>query len=67
MRLAKTVACGVAALGLAAGGASAADGNSGIDEILLEPVQVTQVYAVDEDGDGVTDSYLFLEESDTLG
>jgi hypothetical protein len=57
----------VAALGLAAGGASAADGNSGIDEILLEPVQVTQVYAVDEDGDGVTDSYLFLEESDTLG
>ncbi|OGA57663.1 MAG: hypothetical protein A3G81_04090 [Betaproteobacteria bacterium RIFCSPLOWO2_12_FULL_65_14] len=34
--------------------------------ILLEPVDVTYVYEVDEDRDGVTDSYLFLEESDTL-
>jgi hypothetical protein len=37
--------------------------------ILLEPVDVSvyDVYGVDENRDGVTDSYLFIEESDTRG
>jgi len=37
--------------------------------ILLEPVDVTyyDVYGIDENGDGVTDGYLFIEQSDTLG
>ena len=82
MRLAKTVACGAAVLALAAGGALADEGSFGMNDswsssepqtaqdetdILLEPVDVTQVYGVDEDGDGVIDHYLFLEESDSLG
>jgi len=81
MKLAKTVACGAAALSLAVSGALAGEGHSGMNDewsssesamaqdetyILLEPVDVTYVYEVDEDRDGVTDSYLFLEESDTL-
>lgn len=81
MKLAKTIACGAAAFGLAAGGALAGEGHSGMNDdgsssepamaqeetyILLEPVDVTYVYEVDEDRDGVTDSYLFLEEPDTL-
>lgn len=82
MKLAKTIACGVAAFGLAAGGAIAGEGYSGMNDgwssnesamaqektyILREPVDVAQqVYGVDENRDGVTDSYLFLEESDTL-
>lgn len=37
--------------------------------ILLEPVDVSyvDVYGIDENGDGVTDGYLFIEQSDTLG
>jgi hypothetical protein len=37
--------------------------------ILLEPVDVSyyDVYGVDENGDGVTDGYLFIDQSDTLG
>jgi hypothetical protein len=82
MKLAKTVACGLAAFGLAAGGALAGEGYSGMNDggspnesamaqeetyILREPVDVAQqVYGVDENRDGVTDSYLYLEESDTL-
>ena len=80
MKLAKTVACGAAALGFAVSGALAGEGHSGMNDswssnesmtqeetyILLEPVDVTYVYEVDENRDGVTDSYLFLEESDTL-
>lgn len=81
MRLAKTVACGAAALSLAVSGALAGEGHSGMNDswssnesamaqeetyILLEPVDVTHVYEVDENRDGVTDSYLFLEESDSL-
>ena len=81
MKLAKTVACGAAALGLAVSGALAGEGHSGMNDewspsepamaqeetyILLEPVDVTYVYEVDENRDGVTDSYLFLEESDSL-
>ena len=72
MKLAKTIACGAAALGLAMGSALAVEGQSGMNDesfILLEPVEVTyyDVYSVDENGDGVTDGYLFIEESDTLG
>jgi hypothetical protein len=37
--------------------------------MLLEPMDVTyyDVYGIDENGDGVIDGYLFIEESDTLG
>lgn len=80
MKLAKTIACGAAALSLAVSGALAGEGYSGMNDswssnepmaqeetyILLEPVDVTKVYEVDENRDGVTDSYLYLEESDSL-
>jgi hypothetical protein len=83
MRLAKSIACGAAVLGLAIGSAFAAEGQSGMNEmgsanepmaqdqtyIVLEPMDVTyyDVYGVDENGDGLIDGYLFIEESDTLG
>ena len=83
MRLAKSIACGAALLGLAIGTAFAAEGQSGMNDmgsmtgpmaqdetfILLEPADVTyyDVYGIDENGDGVIDGYLFIEESDTLG
>ena len=37
--------------------------------MLLEPADVGyyDVYGVDENGDGVNDGYLFIEQSDTLG
>lgn len=86
MKLAKTFACGAAAVGVAMGTAFAVEGQSGMNDsgihassgptmvqgetvILLEPVDVTSydVYGIDENRDGVTDSYLILEQSDTLG
>jgi len=81
MKLAKTIATGAAALGLAVGTAFAGEGQSGMNSgwspsepemaneetiILLEPVEVAYIYEVDENRDGVTDSYLILEESDSL-
>ncbi len=83
MKLAKTIAIGAAAFGLAAGSALAGEGQSGMNDsgsssepmmaqqetfILLEPVDVSyyDVYGIDENRDGVTDGYLFIEESDTL-
>jgi hypothetical protein len=69
MKLAKTIAIGAAALGLAAGSALAAEGSFGMNDsfILLEPVDIVayEVYGIDENRDGVIDGYLFLEESDT--
>lgn len=64
MKLAKTMAVGAAALGMAAGAALAQEETV----LLLEPAQVAiyDVYGIDEDRDGVIDSYLLLEESDTL-
>jgi hypothetical protein len=87
MRLAKSIACGVAGLSLVAGTALAGEGSFGMNDswssnepmasnepmvqeqtfILLEPVDVTYVYGIDENRDGTIDSYLLLEESDTLG
>jgi hypothetical protein len=67
MKLAKPIACGAAVLGLVAGGAVASEGDFEVNDILLEPATVSQVYGIDEDGDGVIDSYLYLEESDSLG
>jgi hypothetical protein len=66
MKLAKSIALGAAFFGLAAGSALAAQRDEGTT-ILLEPEDVTyyDVYGVDEDGDGVNDGYLFIEESDT--
>jgi hypothetical protein len=76
MTLAKTIAIGATALGLAAGGALAGEGSFGMNDsgspqetfILLEPVDVAyaDVYGIDENRDGVIDGYLLLEESDTL-
>jgi hypothetical protein len=82
MKLAKTIAIGATAFGLAAGSALAGEGQSGMNDsgspsepmaqqetfILLEPVDVSyyDVYGIDENRDGVTDGYLFIEESDTL-
>jgi hypothetical protein len=67
MKLARTIAVSATALGLAAGSALAGEGSFGMNEILLEPVDVVvyDVYGIDENRDGVIDGYLFLEESDT--
>lgn len=69
MKLARTMALGAAALGLAAGGALAQDDRMAMDDPVMETPEVTyyDVYGVDEDRDGVIDSYLFIEESDTRG
>jgi hypothetical protein len=63
MKLAKTVALGATAFGLA-GSAFAGEETF----VLREPVDVSyyDVYGIDENRDGVTDGYLFIEESDTL-
>jgi hypothetical protein len=68
MKLAKSIAIGAAFFGLAAASALAAQSDEETT-ILLEPEDVTyyDVYGVDEDGDGVNDGYLFIEESDTRG
>ena len=68
MKLAKSIAIGAASFALAAGSAFAAQGDEE-SSIVLEPEDVTyyDVYGVDEDGDGVNDGYLFIEESDTRG
>ena len=84
MKLAKTIAIGATAFGLAVGSALAGEGQSGMNDggsssepmmaqqetfILLEPVDVSyyDVYGIDENRDGVTDGYLLIEQSDTLG
>jgi hypothetical protein len=83
MKLAKSIACGAAVLGLAIGAAFAGEGDSGMNSgwsssepmaqeetfILLEPADVAyyDLYGIDENRDGVIDGYLILEESDTLG
>ena len=82
MKLAKSIAIGATAFGLAAGSALAGEGQSGMNDsgspgepmvqeetfILLEPVDVSyyDVYGIDENRDGVTDGYLLIEQSDTL-
>ena len=68
MKLAKSIAIGAAFFGLAAASAWAAQSDEETT-LLLEPEDVTyyDVYGVDEDGDGVNDGYLFIEESDTRG
>jgi hypothetical protein len=63
MKLAQSIAIGAAFFGLAAGSAIADQG----DEENTEDVTYYDVYGVDEDGDGVNDGYLFIEESDTRG
>ncbi|HJY78434.1 MAG TPA: hypothetical protein VKE95_17470 [Burkholderiales bacterium] len=76
MNLSRKIAIGAALLGIAAaGGAVAADDSPEMNPsspesyLLLVPTDegAYDVYAVDEDGDGVTDGYLVIEESDTLG
>jgi hypothetical protein len=71
MKLAKTIAIGVAAFGLAAGSALAGEDSFEMDTsetfVLREPAGgAYDVYGIDENRDGVIDGYLFLEESDTL-
>jgi hypothetical protein len=68
MKLARSLAIGAAFFGVAAASAFAAQGDEEAT-IVLEPEDVTyyDVYGVDEDGDGVNDGYLFIEESDTRG
>jgi hypothetical protein len=78
MKLAKTIALSVAAIGFAAGSAMAAEGTLAPDDmrsstepmlaqeetyVLFEPVELQVLYEVDEDGDGMAD-YLILEGSD---
>jgi hypothetical protein len=63
MKLTKTLACSAAFLCLAASPVWAEDDPSLEEQetlILLEPVDVQDLYGVDEDGDGVAD-YLVLE------
>jgi hypothetical protein len=71
MTLAKTIATGAAALGFAAGSVLAGEGGFSMNDsvILLEPVEVAyyDLYGIDENRDGVVDSYLLLQQSDTLG
>ena len=68
MKLAKSLAIGAAFFGLAVGSALTTQADEETTT-LLEPEDVTyyDVYGVDEDGDGVNDGYLFIEESDTRG
>jgi len=68
LELAKSLAIGAAFFGLAVGSALTAQADEETTT-LLEPEDVTyyDVYGVDEDGDGVNDGYLFIEESDTRG
>ena len=66
MKLAKSLTIGAACFGLAAGSAFAAQGDEEAT-IELEDVTYYDVYGVDEDGDGVNDGYLFIEESDSRG
>ena len=70
MKLAKSLAIGATAFGLAAGSALAGEGDFEMNDSLLESVDGAtyyDVYGVDENGDGVVDAYLFIEESDTRG
>ena len=53
MKLVRTIALGFAAFGFAAGTA------------LAQETTYYDLYGVDEDRDGVIDSYLVIEESDT--
>jgi hypothetical protein len=66
MKLARTITIGAAVFGFSAGGALAQDDRMAMDE-PLESSEMTyyEVYGVDEDRDGVIDSYLFIEGSDT--
>jgi hypothetical protein len=66
MKLARTITIGAAVLGFTAGSALAQDDRTAMDE-PLESSEMTyyEIYGVDEDRDGVIDSYLFIEESDT--
>jgi hypothetical protein len=68
VKLAKSLVIGAAFFGLAAGSAVAAEGDEEAT-LMIEPEDVTyyDVYGLDEDGDGVNDGYLFIEESDTRG
>ena len=68
MKLAGSLAIGAAFFGLTAASTFAAQGDEE-NTIVLEAEDVTyyDVYGVDEDGDGVNDGYLFIEESDTRG
>lgn len=69
MKLVRMMAFGLAALGFGAGAALAQeDRMAAADTLLLEPeITYYEVYGVDENRDGVIDSYLFIEESDTRG
>ena len=67
MKLARTITIGAAVLGFTAGSALAQDDRAVMDDPAAESPEVNyyDVYGVDEDRDGVIDSYLFIEESDT--
>jgi len=71
MTLAKTIAIGAAMFGFAAGNALAGERGFSMNGnvTVLEPVEVAyyDVYGIDENRDGVIDSYLLLPQSDTLG
>lgn len=69
MKLVRTMAFGLAALGFGAGATLAQEDRMAAgDTLLLEPeATYYEVYGVDENRDGVIDSYLFIEESDTRG
>ena len=69
MKLVRTMAFGFAALAFGAGTALAQEDRMAAgDTLLLEPeITYYEVYGVDENRDGVIDSYLFIEESDTRG
>lgn len=69
MKLVRMMAFGLAALGFGGGAALAQeDPMVAGDTLLLEPeITYYEVYGVDENRDGVIDSYLFIQESDTRG
>jgi len=69
MKLVRMMAFGLAALSLSAGVALAQEDRSAAGDLLLLEPEITyyEVYGVDENRDGVIDSYLFIEESDTRG
>ena len=68
MTLVRMMAFGVVAFSLGAGAALAQEDRMAAGDTLLEPeITYYEVYGVDENRDGVIDSYLFIEESDTRG
>jgi len=66
MKLAKSILCGVAALGFMAGPAIAGDDGQAFWNASPSSDMSYLLYGVDDDMDGRPDRYVVIEQSDTL-